>query len=408
MEPISDISYKLFTLVKDRDKLINSTQLHNPIVLNTFKEVGEAWLKNSINETHKLMIHSVVDYIHEQLHIGHWSSVPLLTKKAFYASSFLKAVVLLQLDNSAETLREALKCLDLGILLGAPIESDNELLTDAAKCINEKLRVIDVNEIVTERNQKRKRDLNCPKFDVLNGVEVVSRSLPTLELFMKEFYNCQVPVKIQDSINHWPAIHKWPDVTYILGIAGNRTVPIEIGSQYSDENWSQKLMPLSEFVKTYYLGDCDTIGYLAQHNLLDQIPELKNDICIPEYCVTSRDGCDEEATLEINAWFGPKGTISSLHFDPKDNLLAQVYGTKLVILFSPQDTQYLYTHSDQMLCNTSQVNPIKPDLEQFPEFTKAKMMKCLLEAGEMLYIPPKWWHYVVALEKSFSVNFWWT
>lgn len=90
MEPISDISKKLSALAKGSDEFINSTQLHNPIILNTFKEVGETWRKNSINETHKLMIDSVVDYVHEQLHIGHWSSVPLSTKKAFTASSFLK------------------------------------------------------------------------------------------------------------------------------------------------------------------------------------------------------------------------------------------------------------------------------------------------------------------------------
>lgn len=77
-------------------------------------------------------------------------------------------------------------------------------------------------------------------------------------------------------------------------------------------------------------------------------------------------------------------------------------------MFSPEDSQYLYPHQDEMLCNTARVNPTKPDMDQFPMFEKANMFKCLLEPGDVLYIPPKWWHYVVALEKSFSVNFWWT
>ena len=32
----------------------------------------------------------------------------------------------------------------------------------------------------------------------------------------------------------------------------------------------------------------------------------------------------------------------------------------------------------------------------------------LLREGEMLYIPPNWWHFVEADEMSFSVSFWWT
>lgn len=54
-------------------------------------------------------------------------------------------------------------------------------------------------------------------------------------------------------------------------MAGDRTVPVEIGSHYADENWSQKLMTLKEFIRKYYLGDADDMGYLAQHNLFEQV-----------------------------------------------------------------------------------------------------------------------------------------
>lgn len=87
--------------------------------------------------------------------------------------------------------------------------------------------------------------------------------------------------------------------------------------------------------------------------------------------------------------------------------MLKVFGTKLVLLFSPADSPYLYPHQDSLLFNTAQVDPLNPDLEKYPEFSKSQIHKCILEAGDMLYIPPNWWHHVIALSKSFSVSFWW-
>jgi lysine-specific demethylase 8 len=59
-----------------------------------------------------------------------------------------------------------------------------------------------------------------------------------------------------------------------------------------------------------------------------------------------------------------------------------------------------------MHTNTSQVDLDNPDLSRFPLFASAEYSECVLRAGEMLYIPYKWWHYVRSLEVSFSVSFW--
>jgi lysine-specific demethylase 8 len=60
---------------------------------------------------------------------------------------------------------------------------------------------------------------------------------------------------------------------YIEELAGNRTVPIEIGSKYTDTDWSQRLMTIKEFIKRFVqVDDFDsTKGYLAQHPLFDQV-----------------------------------------------------------------------------------------------------------------------------------------
>lgn len=49
-----------------------------------------------------------------------------------------------------------------------------------------------------------------------------------------------------------------------------------------------------------------TVGYLAQHPLFEQIPELARDIAQPEYC-----SLGEGVLHSVNAWFGPAGTVST-------------------------------------------------------------------------------------------------
>jgi lysine-specific demethylase 8 len=47
------------------------------------------------------------------------------------------------------------------------------------------------------------------------------------------------------------------------------------------------------------------------------------------------------------------------------------------------------------------------DVKEFPRTEGLEFMDSILEEGDLLYIPPKWWHYVRSLSISFSVSFWW-
>lgn len=63
----------------------------------------------------------------------------------------------------------------------------------------------------------------------------------------------------------------WKDSKYLMRVAGARTVPVEIGSRYTEEDWSQSLIPLSQFLEKYILSESSVTGYLAQHQLFEQV-----------------------------------------------------------------------------------------------------------------------------------------
>lgn len=93
---------------------------------------------------------------------------------------------------------------------------------------------------------------------------------------------------------------------------------------------------------------------------------------------------------------------------PFSNPSPQVVGRKYVRLFSPDHTADLYPHPSGMHTNTSQVDVEAPDPARFPRFGGVPYAECVLEAGQMLYMPPKWWHFVKAVTVSFSCSFWWS
>lgn len=96
-----------------------------------------------------------------------------------------------------------------------------------------------------------------------------------------------------------------------------------------------------------------------------------------------------------------------MHHDPYYNLLVQVVGQKYIRLYSPSESEKLYPFQGRMLHNSSQVDVENPDFSKFPLFEKAPFQETILQPGEMLFIPPKYWHYIRSLSTSFSVSFWW-
>lgn len=258
-------------------------------------------------------------------------------------------------------------------------------------------------------------DLRVPE---LLDHQVVRLDRPSLSSFQQHWRDVNSPAVLTNTLPHWAALSAWTNAGHWLDstLGGRRLVPIEIGSSYTDNDWTQRLMPFREYLEDYLLPTnrycCDSNGnlepkpkgYLAQHNLLEQIPALHNDIAIPDFCwiqepaacsqpasgapareSTSDASCGPTHSLadaaaasgerdpqrvgasrsgrasptessscvsaeglaapSINIWLGPEGTVSPAHTDPHHNILAQVVGRKYVRLFAPEQGSCLYPMS---------------------------------------------------------------
>jgi hypothetical protein len=141
--------------------------------------------------------------------------------------------------------------------------------------------------------------------------------------------------------------------------------------------------------------------YLFKASIFDHFPELLEDVEIPEFIDTAYD-----KIVGINLWTGGQGCVTHLHYDTDHNFLVQVRGRKEVTLFSPDDTRYLY-FKKRSNSHVSEVNIDNVDEARFPLYKNATPLPCVLEPGDILYMPPVWWHQVKSLDMCININFWW-
>ena len=249
------------------------------------------------------------------------------------------------------------------------------------------------------------------------------------------------PVVISGLLENWAAMDSgerpWSDLRRgrLRQVAGLRTVPVEVGLHHRGQGGDvselqQNLMTLNEYLDYCIDRSVDncretvhtpkapaaissvvpvtaarTKAYLAQHRLLDQVPELNEDLGPLKYLELGERAKQAKPPIR-SIWLGPAETVTPLHFDWHDNLLVQIFGTKQLILYPASCTDALYPMEG--VRNASRLDPESPDYEAFPKSADVLTQRqvCVLQPGEVLYIPRCYWHHVKSLSLSASISFW--
>lgn len=348
---------------------------------------------------------TVIAYATDKFYAYPYKEVPGYWRALYYDASIVLCIALDRLGKYEEMVR----VVDMALIMAG--EGDQ-------KSIRKVLKWIEATMAPRQLNVPDKFPIESPQLTFTNPIPRVKA--PSLEWFQNHMDEAHSPLIITDAL-HWKALADWCSPGYFLHktLDGKRIVPIELGESYVSDNWTQKLIPFESFLREHLLRDVTPKGYLAQHNLFSQIPELRVDISIPEYCfsVPPEDPPDQPKvpympteTVQENIWMGPKGTRSPLHNDPYENIFAQVVGYKYFRLFAPDQTDKLYPRGVEggiKMGNTSLVDVERPKLHKFRDFAKAGYVEGVLGAGECLYIPRGWWHFVRSESMSIGVSFWW-
>lgn len=236
------------------------------------------------------------------------------------------------------------------------------------------------------------------KFGTIDRKSSISR-----EYFLENYYATNTPVIITNIMHNWQALRLWTP-EYLKQNYGQVMVEIQADRQADPDyeinlNYHKKPILFGDYIEQVVRGGVSNDYYMVANNPnleREEFQSLFEHIEIfPAYLNPA------EKSGRSFFWFGPAGTITPLHHDPVNVMLAQVSGRKRVKMIAPNQTPLLYNY----LGVFSKVDGENPDYEKYPLYQQAKIIEFILEPGEVLFIPVGWWHHVKALEISISVSF---
>lgn len=292
---------------------------------------------------------ALLDLADESILSYHFSSVPACWRRLYTDATLLKVISLLlatgssardRVDYFEHSWRQAIRDLDKALIVAGSPGPHRQAWTHTLISIVQKLHlplkrrdvhVTDRSAISAKSPSDYVIDNPIPRFE--------PEEAPSMEDFVAS--SSQRPFIVSGGVTSWPAYGRWSSLDTFRQAAGEgRVVPIEVGGTYTQENWSQELMDFGSFLDMLSSSAAATAGsqggsqassgtlYLAQHDLLRQIPQLEDDFWPPDYVYMAPSAPpdapsyvppDADRGYLVNLWIGPEDTHSPAHTDPYFN-----------------------------------------------------------------------------------------
>jgi hypothetical protein len=208
-----------------------------------------------------------------------------------------------------------------------------------------------------------------------------------------------VPVVVRGAAADWPALERWQPQRLATEFG---SVPVDYMTGPREVDLPEELAQrtrrttLAAFVHELTARPVSNDLYIVARNFSLRQPALRpllEDVRPPDFL-----DLGEEWTQYARLWLGPRGTLTPLHHDLMPNVFVQVVGRKRFIMVHPAFTPLVpnprgvYSDSDPL---TWPQDPVLANVPRY-DFT--------LFPGDLLYIPPAWWHWVFARSVSVSLS----
>jgi hypothetical protein len=226
------------------------------------------------------------------------------------------------------------------------------------------------------------------------------------ETFFKEFVAKSHPVVFEGAALDWECCRKWNFEWIKQRYGGDEVMLVERTDQ--DRN------PLALGAQVEHLTLADLIDgidhgslkYARFHPLLKRHPELRQDL--DQKWLTGHLTNPHTSWMHMDVIFlGGKGTETSVHNDAMENLFIQVHGQKRWRLYPVQHTPIFDPPANRSLYKYTSYNPTSPDEERYPMTRHMDYYETVLQAGDVLYCPPYYWHHVSNPVSSIGVGWRW-
>jgi len=216
--------------------------------------------------------------------------------------------------------------------------------------------------------------------------------------FLRQHKKPELPVVFEGLTRDWPAREKW-SVDYLKQVAGDRMVPLYDSKPSRDRKHQHApaaRLRLSDYLDRLAEGENDL--RLFFFNLLAEAPELAEDFAFPDI------GLKFFQKLPV-LFMGGKGARVQMHFDIDlaDIFLCHFGGRKHIMLFPPDQARHLY-HVPFSFSGLFGARVENPDYEAYPALRRARGYLTTVSHGDILYMPPGYWHYVMYEDVSFSMS----